>query len=388
MDDLEFSQLDALPFLSLRLSCPLQSDAKINTETVVDKATGKVKKYTLLLEDIRNTQYVGTLAIGNPPQMLDVIMDTGSSNLWVNSEKCMSEGCRAHHRFDQTKSPTFKSLDIGMSVKFGSGKIYGTLGQDTVAIGPIRVNSQTFGLIEKEKGSIFMSGKFDGILGLSFPALSAAKGYKPLMDEIISQKRLLSNMFSFYYSDRANEHSVVVFGEPDPARYVGKMLWVPVTRELYWETRMHDLLVDGISVGVCSEAEPCRAVLDTGTSFMTGPSRDIAKLLAKLPQLEADCSNLAKMPTIAFNFGEYTFDLEPSFYVRQSHPGGMKSCHLTFVGLDVPAPRGPLWIMGDVFMRKYFTTYDRDGKRLGFAVSVNADGRTVKAPYKSASASE
>jgi hypothetical protein len=86
---------------------------------------------------------------------------------------------RAHHRFDQTHSSTFKSLDIGMSVRFGSGKIYGSLGTDAVSIGPIAVKHQTFGLIEKEEGSIFMSGKFDGILGLSFPALSAAKGHKP-----------------------------------------------------------------------------------------------------------------------------------------------------------------------------------------------------------------
>lgn len=352
-------------------------------KTKVDTATGKVKKYTLKLEDIRNTQYVGTLGIGTPPQMLDVIMDTGSSNLWVNSEKCMSEGCRAHHRFDQTRSSTFQSLDIGMSVRFGSGKIYGSLGTDAVSIGPIAVKHQTFGLIEKEEGSIFMSGKFDGILGLSFPALSAAKGHKPLMDEIIAQKRLFTNAFSFYYSDRVNEHSVVVFGEPDPNRYVGRMLWVPVTRELYWEVRMNDILVGHKSISVCSKNSPCRAVLDTGTSFMTGPSEDIAKLIAKLPLVKSDCSNRKSMPTISFNLGRYTFDLEPEFYVRKNLRHDF--CHLAFVALDVPAPRGPLWIFGDVFMRKYFTTFDRDNKRLGFAVSVNADGRDVKAPYKTPS---
>jgi hypothetical protein len=337
----------------------------------------------LVLEDIRNTQYVGTLAIGTPPQMLDVIMDTGSSNLWVNSEKCMSEGCRAHHRFDQEKSSTYKSLDIGMSVKFGSGKIYGTLGTDTVAIGPIRVNHQTFGLIEREEGSIFMSGKFDGILGLSFPALSAAKGHKPLMDEIISQNRLFSNAFSFYYSDRLNEHSVVVFGEPDPSRYVGRMLWVPVTRELYWEVAMQNVLVGGKSLSVCSQAEQCRAVLDTGTSFMTGPSKDIAKLIEKLPMVKSDCSNRNEMPVVSFAVGDYTFDLEPEFYVRKNLRHNY--CHLAFVALDVPAPRGPLWIFGDVFMRKFFTTFDRDNSRLGFAVSVNADGRKVRPPYKTPS---
>lgn len=387
----------------------------MSDQAKVDQKSGQVMKYTLLLEDIRNTQYVGTLAIGNPPQKMDVrfnpflasvlsllvwlnlewfstfnlvmcsghqvILDTGSSNLWVNSEKCMSEGCRAHHRFDQSKSSTFKSLDMAMSVKFGSGRIYGVLGKDTVAIGPIRVKQQTFGLIEREEGSIFMSGNFDGILGLSFPALSAAKGHNPLMDSIMKQRRLASNTFSFYYSDRVNEHSVVTFGEPDSSRYVGKLIWVPVTRQLYWEVAMRKMLVRGDAVGVCPPEQPCRAVLDTGTSFMTGPSRDIKRLLSKLPRLHADCSNMNEFPNIAFDLGDFTFELEPSFYIRRSRSG--RFCHIAFVALDVPAPRGPLWIFGDVFMRKFYTVYDRDQARLGFAVSVNAAGRNVRPPYAS-----
>jgi hypothetical protein len=122
-------------------------------------------------------------------------------------------------------------------------------------------------------------------------------------------------------------------------------------------------------------------VLDTGTSFMTGPSADVQRLLSKLPQLNPDCSNIKSFPAISFDLGDYTFDLEPEFYIRRSLSG--RFCHVAFVALDVPAPRGPLWIFGDVFMRKYFTVFDRDGKRMGFAVSVNADGRTVRAPYLS-----
>jgi hypothetical protein len=310
-----------------------------------------------------------------------VILDTGSSNLWVNSERCMSEACRIHHRFDPTKSSTYTSLDMAMSVRFGSGRIYGVLGKDTVSIGPIRVNQQTFGLIEREEGSIFLSGNFDGILGLSFPALSAAKGHNPLMDSIMKQRRLASNTFSFYYSDRVGEHSVVTFGEPDSSRYVGSLLWVPVTRQLYWEVAMRKMMVHGEAVGVCPSEAPCRAVLDTGTSFMTGPKRDIQRLLSKLPRLHADCSNVKAFPPISFDLGDFTFDLEPEFYIRRSPSG--RFCHIAFVALDVPPPRGPLWIFGDVFMRKFYTVYDRDQARLGFAVSVNAAGRNVRPPYKS-----
>eukprot|EP00455_Lapot_gusevi_P003430 TRINITY_DN113_c0_g1_i1.p1 TRINITY_DN113_c0_g1~~TRINITY_DN113_c0_g1_i1.p1 ORF type:complete len:258 (+),score=115.98 TRINITY_DN113_c0_g1_i1:79-852(+) len=251
---------------------------------------------------------------------------------------------------------------MGMAVRFGSGRIYGTFGQDTFRIGPIHVEKQTFGLIEKEIGGVFM-GKFDGILGMSFPALSAAS-YSPVMDEVIKQKRLTKNMFSFYYSNNPDEHSAIVFGEPDPKRYTGNLFWVPVSKPMYWQADMNDIFVGGKALGSCGEG-PCKAVLDTGTSFMTGPSEAVSRLLTTLPRLKRDCSNVHQFPTLTFDLGVHKFDLEPEFYISKTRG----RCRLGFMGLDVPAPRGPLWILGDLFMRKWFTVFDRDGQRLGFGLA-------------------
>lgn len=42
-------------------------------------------------------------------------------------------------------------------------------------------------------------------------------------------------------------------------------------------------------------------------------------------------------------------------------------CLFAVIGINVPEPAGPLYILGDVFMRAYYMKHDFDKKQLGFA---------------------
>ncbi len=371
---------------------------------------------TVALDQRRQSQYLGQVAFGDPPQTFNVLWDTGSSNTWIWSRRCETHACTSKNRFDDDLSKDYRSIDDQViSVRYGSGSIDADMGTDTVTIGAGRhgessiiVHDQTFGQVFDETGMAFDITDMDGIIGLAFPSMSPT-GADPIFDTMMHQGLLERPIFSFAFygkapsatentdpehrvaADTADSHdatgaaAVLTFGGYDAHRFMGDLVPVSVQGTRYWEVKMLRITVDGRPVlGICDGPgqDGCKVAVDSGTSGITAPSGDLGVLNRAL-RIDPRCTNFDSLPVLTFEMaragtsGERPEDvvslaLQPVDYVQRRTAagwGGLDSdiCSSVALALDVPAPRGPLWVLGDAFLRVYYTVFDRGAHTVSFA---------------------
>ena len=320
-----------------------------------------------VISDYANAQYFGVISMGSPPQSFTVIFDTGSSNLWVPKVGCSHCGnpfFGKKHKYDHTTSESYEEDGKTFEIMYGSGSVSGYWSKDEVTIAEdIAINGQRFAEISDAGGLgiAYAFGKFDGILGLGFSSISI-DNTPTVFENAIQQNKVDQPVFAFYLGD--NGPGELTFGGYDPDKFEGDLEFVKLEAATYWEIAM-----DGVSAGAFKKEGKITAIVDSGTSLLVGPKADVSQLANALGatanimgEYTIDCKLVNDLPDIVFTIAGKDYTIPGPSAVIQAQG----TCLFAVMGMDFPAG-GPQWILGDVFMRKYYTVFNYVDETVGFA---------------------
>ncbi len=161
-----------------------------------------------------------------------------------------------------------------------------------------------------------LDNDYDAIIGLAYPSMANAG--LPIFDNMITQKLLTSNIFSFYMGEHAGDNSELLFGRYDSDKFIGEIEWHPVIDKLFWSLRLDDIKYNGVPLNICrGRYGGCMMTPDSGTSLLTAPTWALSRLEEVLPQ-EEGCSNIHKFGTLTYVINGIDYDV-PSHHFMAAY---------------------------------------------------------------------
>ncbi|KAF9573067.1 Vacuolar protease A [Mortierella alpina] len=350
--------------------------------------------YSVSLLNHLNFQYYGEIHLGTPPQPFLVSFDTGSSNLWVFSDVCDSVVCTMHRTYHSRHSSTYQSNGTLYTIHYKQGPVDCFMSNDILEIDGAVIENQDFGEAIHVPLHDWLPIHFDGVFGLAYDSLSV-QGAVPPFYNLLHQSLIDEPIFSFYLAPPTHPNSdddnagggEMTLGGFDPNRFTGELQWHPVQRQQYWQIELtqiqlgNDLILTDPETTTKTAAA---AVIDTGTSLIGMGSELAQKFNDKIgakksssPLLEhhhgdyytLDCSTLPDLPDLTLVFGKHHYSLKSSEYVLQTETTCLSG--VSAVALE-DSEGDRLIIVGDVFLRKYYSVYDLGQNRVGFALAKHS----------------
>ena len=378
-----------------------------------------------------NKMYTGPIAIGTPPQEFkNVVFDTGSADLWVlSSTSNIDESYLSY--YEDSESSSFESIsgDSSWSIAYGTGSASGIAGRDSVTIAGMTGESQIFAQATNvEDMAISQYEPQDGICGFARDQATTLVG-PTIMQNLINNKQNANGKFAFYLSRHSDSGSRLIIGDDvyneeyfhseqvetfkinDNIDYEIGGLWsihfTSIKQNGYELVGEDDSTVTPSPTAVPTETAAAEleeeeaeaapivddssnsnrfisAIFDTGTTYIGIPSREYKEFMRELTKNRPDCISEGStdedvfvcqdiinptkdLPVISFTAtnteGEVvTLNLDPASYLDDSNELGF-----------MPLPGLNIWIMGDSFLKNYYSIYDYANDQISLAPSKYTD---------------
>ncbi|KAK9469004.1 aspartic peptidase domain-containing protein [Lipomyces arxii] len=355
--------------------------------------------------DIQNNidkgAYLTNLTIGSPPQSVVVQVDTGSSDLWVQSSTnlgCTTSQnfCTLTRTFDSASSSTFDDLSEAFDITYADGtSASGVFCQDTLTFNDVTLNDFTFGLAENSSSSV-------GVFGIGYAANEVARNqYENLPELLVSEGVIGVKAYSLWLNDLDASNGNILFGGVDLAKFTGELVTVdtiPTFQDIFahFMLSVTDVSVSnstGQSTTVFSSDNldnSITVILDSGTTYGILPADIVSGIASAIGSASfaddynlyiVDCSleNSSEQVNITFNSAaSLSIGLDQLVVPLEFNSAGNTLCALG-VQPDSSGSSGP-YLLGDAFLRSGYIVYDLDNNQISIAQAVfNTDDSDVVA---------
>ncbi|KAL7938353.1 aspartic peptidase domain-containing protein [Trichoderma chlorosporum] len=342
--------------------------------------------------------YAIEIGLGTPPQNVTVLVDTGSSELWVNPDcstapsQQQAQQCQSLGQYNPNKS---KTPPVG---PFGSEEInYGdpsdestqtsvdiTYFADTLSFGAIQVKNQTFGVVTSSEG------QSQGIMGLAPDVQGGFPGDQPyslLLNTMADQGVIASRVFTLDLRNSESQTGALIYGGLDRSKFIGSLESQPIVRGIQGETR---LAVNLTSLGLTQNKSQSFKLSSADTNVMLDSGTSLSRMhsAAAVPILEAlgaqsdgegyffvPCSLRDSAGSVDFGFGNKVVRVPfTDFILSPEDSGGSSSSNYCYVGLVTTTDQQ---ILGDTVLRAGYFVFDWDNQQVHIAQAADCGSSDI-----------
>jgi len=341
--------------------------------------------------DNLETLYFANVSMGTPPQNFRLHIDTGSSDLWVNSANsnlCAQGGnqCGQSGIYNANDSSTYKYVNSVFNISYvdGSGAS-GDYATDTFRIGGKTVSNMQFGIG-------YVSSSPEGILGIGYTINEVAVGraglqpYPNLPQKLVDDKTIKSNAYSLWLNDLDASTGSILFGGVDTDKYSGQLQTLPIIPErgafAEFIIALTGMGMNGKN-GSIFQNDNVPVLLDSGSSLMYLPDNVVRSLYqtfdARYDSSQGaafvNCKLANQQGSLDFNFSGVQISVPINeLVIVAAVSRGQPVCILGI------APAGnSVAVLGDTFLRSAYVVYDLANNEISLAqTNFNATTQNVQ----------
>ncbi|CCW66041.1 unnamed protein product [Phytomonas sp. Hart1] len=315
------------------------------------------------MDNYLGIQFYGTIYVGTPAKEFKVVFDTGSSEMWLPTEK--TNMCGSKQCYSSQKSTSSTPDGREFSAKYLSGSVAGVFVKDTVRLGSFSTE-QIFAEVDDVSGlgKMYVFLGWDGIMGMALPSLSKYN-IRPTIFSLFDDNTNLAKQFAFYLPKDPDMEGELVLGGYDPDHFYDDLISVKLTSDTHWTFD-----ITSVKFGITEISGKVAGAIDSGSSFIFVPKEAFDQIVETTGAKNEDGLYIVErqylpiLPSIALEIDGTQWILSGEDYTLDSEDG---KCFLGMLPITGHLPNGKSWIFGHVFLKHIYTVFDADKSTLSFA---------------------